>query len=228
MLSFTLKCSHWDVFSFVMCFCCLCNSIAVYQSKIHFKLEAIYHFLVVVRPEFHSGYSLQRTWKNAQKVVTWNLCFSLTWLLDITGLVFTPQMNLYPSSSLACISFHIFFIKFALVIDKIHLPCRALCLYLVCMQTDFLFCLHFDTWFPDGPTKSQGWGLHSSLFLLNAQNISDAHARLRITVPEVIGWTKWTSPQNRCSLLWLHITSTKRAIKIQEYPCPVFCPEESL
>ncbi|KAB1276341.1 Oxysterol-binding protein-related protein 3 [Camelus dromedarius] len=45
--------------------------VAVYQSRIHFKLEAIYHFPVVVRHEFHYGCSLQRTWKNAQKSLSY-------------------------------------------------------------------------------------------------------------------------------------------------------------
>lgn len=44
------------------------NSVAVYQSRIHFHPEAICHFLVVATLEFLSGYSLQRTWKNVQKV----------------------------------------------------------------------------------------------------------------------------------------------------------------
>lgn len=53
------------------------GSVAVYQSRIRFKPEAIYHFLVVVRLEFHYGYSLQRTWKNAPK--TWHTVTPTWW-----------------------------------------------------------------------------------------------------------------------------------------------------
>lgn len=175
LLSFTLKCSHRALFSFIMCFCHLWNSIAVYQSRIRFKPEAIYHFLVVVRLEFHYGYSLQRTWKNALKVrVTRNLCFFLSkpLLLDYTGLVFRPQMHLYPPPSLVYIPCHILLMKSALVINNKHFPLEFYVFPWVCMETSFLFCsLSTDAWFPYGLLnhRIQGWGLHSSLYFFKRQ-----------------------------------------------------------
>lgn len=66
------------------------NSAAVYQSRIHFQLEAICHFLVVGTHEFHSGYSLQRTWKSARKVAVWLLCLFFLWRCGcVLGIAFT-------------------------------------------------------------------------------------------------------------------------------------------
>lgn len=157
--------------------------------------------------------------------VTWNLLLFLSWLLDCTGLVFIPQVNLYPSPSLVYIPSHFLLIKFTLVNNKGHFPCRVLWLHLSVHADRFSF-LFFKYWclfsmWACSLTVSRGGGLHSSLFFfLSAKNDSDSHERLRITVLEVIGWTKWRFLQNKCSVFWLYIRITKRAFKMQEYLCP--------
>lgn len=106
--------------------------------------------------------------------VTRNLCFFLSkpLLLDYTGLVFRPQMNLYPPPSLVYIPCHILLMKSALVINKRHFPLEFYVFPWVCVQIGFLFCsLSTDAWFPYGLLnhRIQGWGLHSSLYFFKCQ-----------------------------------------------------------
>lgn len=100
--------------------------------------------------------------------VTWNLLLFLSWLLDCTGLVFIPQVNLYPSPSLVYIPSHFLLIKFTLVNNKGHFPCRVLWLHLSVHADRFSF-LFFKYWclfsmWACSLTVSRGGGLHSSLF----------------------------------------------------------------
>lgn len=137
LLFFILTCPHGALFSFIMCFCHLWNSVAVYQSRPRFKLEAIYHFLVLVRREFHYGCSLQRTWKNAPKV---------KWLETSAPFCHGSQMALVEYSHLGWIFLSLVYIssqssltEFAQVMTKWYAPCRASHLHLAVHADRFPF-----------------------------------------------------------------------------------------
>lgn len=224
-------CSDWALFSFIMCFFIFVEQRSSLSKQNSFQTGS--HLSFSCGGETRVPLWLQSSEdmeKCSKGRATWNLGLFLPWLLDYTGLVCKPQMNLYASPSLVSIPSHILLIKFALIITQRHFPCRALHPQLGVHADRFSFLFLTNAWFPRGPTQSQSPGLGSAQLTIFikcqtwfwcASNI-ESHC-----------WRgEWVNqmeiPTNQCSLPWLHIRITKRAFKMQEYPGPDPWPEEFL
>lgn len=205
-----------------MCFCHLWNSVAVYQSRIRFKPEAIYHFLVVVTLCPLWLQSSEDMEKCSKGRVTQNLCF---FLLKTSALRFS-WFRLYSRwIYILSLDWSVFPVRFCLWRSALHKQKDTLLEFYVfpwvCVWVGSFCSLSSDAQFPHRLLNHRIQGL-------SAKNDSDAHPRTcKITVQRWVGESNGDSSPNRCSTL-LHIRITRELFKMPGYPCSGPSPRESL
>lgn len=171
---FTQKHSPWTLFSFIMCFFSSLEQRSSISKQNSFQTGSNLSFSCGGETRIPLWLQSSEDMEKCSKGrVTWNLRLFLSRLLDWTGLVFMPQMKVYPSPSLVYTPSHVLLIKFALTSNKRHFPCWVLWLHRGVHTVRFSFLLFkywclFSMW-ACSVTVSRGGDLHSSLFFFKCQ-----------------------------------------------------------